>query len=116
MIWKEVNQNEQAPAQVFHEHKSSVNTISWLVGRLMAVSRSSLPGLMVIGTLVELNKPIQVGRLLLCGFQTCFPRLCLDAGCSVLFLNWGSDNTVRVWKFYNGVWKMECLCAALEVR
>lgn len=30
MIWKEVNQNKWAPAQVFHEHKSSVNTISWL--------------------------------------------------------------------------------------
>lgn len=89
---------------------------AWLVGRLMAVSRSSLPGLMVIGTLVELNKPIEVGRLLLCGFQTWFPRLCLDAGCPVLFLNWGSDNTVWVWKFYNGIWKMECLCAALEVR
>ncbi|KAI9115737.1 hypothetical protein K1719_013406 [Acacia pycnantha] len=120
ILWKEGNENEWTQAHVFDDHKSSVTSVSWAPHELglclacglsdgnisvftaradggwdttridqahsffvtsVSWAPSTAPGA-VVGT--DLLDPVQ--KLCSCGY----------------------DNTVKVWKLDNGVWKMDC--------
>ncbi|OMO82616.1 hypothetical protein CCACVL1_11859 [Corchorus capsularis] len=85
IIWKEGNQNKWSQAYVFDDHKSSVNSIAWA--------------------------PHELGLCLACG-----PSARADGGWDTSRIDQahpvgGWDNTVKVWKLYNGTWKMDCFPA-----
>ncbi|KAK9134040.1 hypothetical protein Scep_013568 [Stephania cephalantha] len=92
IIWKEGNQNEWTQSHVFSEHKSSVNSISWAPHEL---------GLSLASDLGFMGSATAPGALVGSGLLEPVQKL-VSGGC---------DNTVKVWKLYNGSWKMDCFPA-----
>ncbi|XP_074285349.1 protein transport protein SEC13 homolog B-like [Silene latifolia] len=123
IIWKEGSQNEWSQAHVFEDHRMSVNSICWApyeIGLCLA-SGSSDGNIMVYtarsdggwdSTRIDQAHPVGVtsvswapatgpGALVGSGGHDLVQKLC-SGGC---------DNTVKVWKLYNGMWKMDCFPA-----
>ncbi|KAA3472521.1 protein transport protein SEC13-like protein B [Gossypium australe] len=123
IIWKEGNQNEWAQAHVFDDHKSSVNSIAWAPHELgLCLACGSSDGNISVFTAradggwdvsrIDQAHPVGVtsvswapstapGALVGSGLLDPVQKLC-SGGC---------DNTVKVWKLYNGIWKMDCFPA-----
>ncbi|XVF29216.1 hypothetical protein REPUB_Repub15cG0101600 [Reevesia pubescens] len=123
-VWqKECNQNEWGQANVFDDHKSSVNSIAWAPHELgLCLASGSFDGNISAFTAkadggwdasrIDQAHPIGVtsvswapstapGALVGSGLLELVQKLC-SGGC---------DNTVKVWKLYNGLWKMDCFPA-----
>ncbi|KAK8633485.1 hypothetical protein V6N13_014330 [Hibiscus sabdariffa] len=123
IIWKEGNQNEWSQAHVFEDHKSSVNSIAWAPHELgLCLACGSSDGNISVFTAradggwdvsrIDQAHPVGVtsvswapstapGALVGSGLLDPVQKLC-SGGC---------DNTVKVWKLYNGTWKMDCFPA-----
>ncbi|KAE8699671.1 Protein transport protein SEC13-like protein B [Hibiscus syriacus] len=120
IIWKENNQNEWLQAHVFNDHKSSVNSIAWAPHELgLCLACGSSDGNISVFTArddggwdtnrIEDAHPIGVTSVswapataqgYFIGSGLLDPVQKLASG--------GCDNTVKVWKLYNGTWKMDC--------
>ena len=123
VIWKEGNPNEWAQAHVFNDHKSSVNSIAWAPHELgLCLACGSSDGNISVFSArpdggwdtarIDQAHPVGVtsvswapstapGALVGSGLLDPVQKLC-SGGC---------DNTVKVWKLYNGTWKMDCFPA-----
>ncbi|KAG2676870.1 hypothetical protein I3760_12G071900 [Carya illinoinensis] len=108
IIWKEGNQNEWTQAHVFNDHKSlacgsSDGNISVFTARpdggwdTSRIDQAHPVGV----TSVSWAPSMAPGALVGSGLLDPVQKLC-SGGC---------DNTVKVWKLYNGNWKMDCFPA-----
>ncbi|CAN1215745.1 Protein transport protein SEC13 homolog B [Linum perenne] len=122
-VWQEGNPNEWIQAHVFDDHKSSVNSIAWAPHELgLCLACGSSDGNISVFTArgdggwdtsrIDQAHPVGVtsvswapstapGALVCSGLLDPVQKLC-SGGC---------DNTVKVWKLYNGTWKMDCFPA-----
>ncbi|KAL5565504.1 hypothetical protein UlMin_028668 [Ulmus minor] len=120
IIWKEGNQNEWQQAYVFNEHKSSVNSIDWAPHEIgLCLACGSSDGNISVFTAradggwdttrIDQAHPVGVTSVswapsmapgALVGSSSLDPVQKLASG--------GCDNTVKIWKMYNGTWKMDC--------
>ncbi|KAG6757575.1 hypothetical protein POTOM_037893 [Populus tomentosa] len=120
IIWKEGNQNDWIQAHAFDDHKSSVNSIAWAPHELgLCLACGSSDGNISVFTAradgnwdtsrIDQAHPAGVtsvswapstapGALVGSGLLDPAQKLC-SGGC---------DNTVKVWKLYNGNWKLDC--------
>ncbi|KAL0441491.1 UNVERIFIED_CONTAM: protein transport protein SEC13A [Sesamum radiatum] len=123
VIWKEGNQNEWIQAHVFDDHKASVNSISWAPHELgLCLACGSSDGNISVfmaradggwdKSRIDQAHPIGVTSVswapstapgALVGSGLLDPVQKLASG--------GCDNTVKVWKFDNGTWRMDCFPA-----
>ncbi|KAB2611266.1 hypothetical protein D8674_019298 [Pyrus ussuriensis x Pyrus communis] len=123
ILWKEGNQNEWTQVHVFDDHKSSVNSIAWAPHELgLCLACGSSDGNISVFTArsdggwdtsrIDQAHPVGVtsvswapstapGALVGSGLLDPVQKLC-SGGC---------DNTVKVWKLGNGVWKLDCFPA-----
>nr|POE86765.1 protein transport protein sec13 like b [Quercus suber] len=123
IIWREGNPNEWTQAHVFNDHKSSVNSVAWAPHELgLCLACGSSDGNISVFTArpdggwdtsrIDQAHPVGVtsvswapstapGALVGSGLLDPVQKLC-SGGC---------DNTVKVWKLYNGTWKMDCFPA-----
>ncbi|KAL0380467.1 UNVERIFIED_CONTAM: protein transport protein SEC13A [Sesamum angustifolium] len=125
VIWKEGNQNESIQAHVFDDHKASVNCISWAPHELgLRLACGSADGNISVFTArsdggwdksqIEHAHPVGVTSV------TWAPSTAIGALVGPGLLNpvqklasGGCDNTVKVWKFDNGTWRMDCFRALI---
>lgn len=120
IIWKEGSQNEWSQAHVFDDHKASVNSIAWAPYELgLCLACGSSDGNISVFTArsdggwdksrIEQAHPVGVtsvswapstapGALVGSGVLSAVQKLA-SGGC---------DNTVKVWKLDNGIWRMDC--------
>lgn len=123
VIWKEGNQNEWTQAHVFDDHKASVNSISWAPHELgLCLACGSSDGNISVfmaradggwdKSRIDQAHPIGVTSVswapstapgALVGSGLLDPVQKLASG--------GCDNTVKVWKFDNGTWRLDCFPA-----
>lgn len=123
IIWKDDNLNTWTPAHTFNDHKSSVNSIAWAPHELgLCLACGSSDGNISVYTArsdggwdttrIEQAHPVGVTSVtwapsmepgLLIGSGDFEPVQKLASG--------GNDNTVKIWKFANGVWKMDSASA-----
>lgn len=122
IIWKEGNQNDWSQFQVF-DHKSSVNSIAWAPHELgFCLACGSSDGSISVytarsdgsweSTKIDHAHPVGVTSVTwgpptapgaLVGSELLEPVQKLASG--------GCDNTVKVWKLSDGIWKMDCSTA-----
>ncbi|XP_078444215.1 protein transport protein SEC13 homolog A-like [Wolffia australiana] len=124
VLWKEgASPGEWTEAHVFTEHRASVNSISWApheLGLILACGSSdgsisvfsARPNGVWDSSRIEQAHPVGVTAVSwapatapgsLVGTGPMDPVQKLASG--------GCDNTVKVWKLYNGTWKMDCFPA-----
>ncbi|KAI6683747.1 hypothetical protein NL676_029660 [Syzygium grande] len=123
IVWREGNPNEWTQVHVFEEHISSVNSVAWAPHELgLCLACGSSDGNISVFTArqdggwdtsrIDQAHPVGVtsvswapstapGALVGSGMMEPVQKLC-SGGC---------DNTVKVWKLYNGVWKLDCFPA-----
>ena len=120
IIWKEGNQNEWSQAHVFSDHKSSVNSIAWAPHELgLCLACGSSDGNISVYTArsdgtwdtTRIDQAHPVGVTSVSWAPSTAPGALV--GTSILdpvqkLASGGCDNTVKVWKLYNGIWKMDC--------
>lgn len=120
IIWKEGNQNEWIQSDVFDDHKASVNSIAWAPHELgLCLACGSSDGNISVfmarsdggwdKSRIEQAHPVGVtsvswapamapGALVGSGLLNPIQKLATG----------GCDNTVKVWKFQNGNWTLDC--------
>ncbi|XP_055828641.1 protein transport protein SEC13 homolog B-like [Solanum dulcamara] len=123
IIWKEGTQNEWSLARVFDDHKASVNAIAWAPHELgLCLACGSSDGNISIFTArsedvwetlrIDQAHPVGVTSVSwapstapgsLVGSELLNPVPKLASG--------GCDNTVKVWKLFDGIWKLDCFPA-----
>ncbi|KAL7162513.1 hypothetical protein ACSBR2_042912 [Camellia fascicularis] len=123
ILWKESNQNEWSQAHVFYDHKSSVNSIASVPHELglCLVCGSSYGNISVFTTRSDggwdtsrIDQAHPVGVTFVSWAPSMAPGALVGSGLLDLVQKLASgscDNTVKVWKLYNGVWKMDCFPA-----
>ena len=121
ILWKErANPSEWAEDHVFSEHKVSVNSVSWApheIGLVLACGASD--GCILVlsarsdggwdSTRIDQAHPVGVTSL--SWAPPTVPGALVGSGPMDLvqkLASGGCDNTVKVWKLYNGNWKMDC--------
>ncbi|XP_060187449.1 protein transport protein SEC13 homolog B-like [Lycium barbarum] len=119
VIWKEGNQNEWTQAHVFSDHKSSVNSISWAPHELgLCLACGSSDGSISVHTArsdglwdtTKIDQAHPVGVTAVSWAPSMAPGALVGSGVVEpvqKLASGGCDNTVKVWKLYNGVWKMD---------
>ncbi|KAF6136352.1 hypothetical protein GIB67_043161 [Kingdonia uniflora] len=125
IIWKEGNQNEWTQAHVFDDHKSSVNSICWAPHELgLSLACGSSDGNISVFTArsdggwdtTRINQAHPVGVTSVSWAPAMAPGALVGSGSHLAdpvqkFVSGGCDNTVKVWKLYNGTWTMDCFPA-----
>ncbi|EPS72747.1 hypothetical protein M569_02010 [Genlisea aurea] len=123
IVWKEGNQNEWSQFQVFDNHKSSVNSIAWAPHELgLCLACGSSDGTISIyraqpdGTwdTSKIDQAHPTGVTSVTWAPSTAPGALVGSGVSEpvqKIASGGCDNTVKVWKLYNGGWKMDCFPA-----
>ncbi|KAI9115804.1 hypothetical protein K1719_013473 [Acacia pycnantha] len=120
IIWKEGNENEWTQAHVFDDHKSSVNSVSWAPHELgLCLACGSFDGNISVFTAradggwdtSRIDQAHSVGVTSISWAPLTTPGAVV--GTDLLdpvqkLCSGGYDNTVKVWKLDNGVWKMDC--------
>lgn len=124
IIWKEgTKPDEWTQAHVFTEHKSSVNSIAWAPHELgLSLACGSSDGNISVFTVrpdggwdtTRIDQAHQVGVTSVSWAPSTAPGALV--GPELLdpvqkLVSGGCDNTVKVWKLYNGSWKMDCFPA-----
>ncbi|KAK9134061.1 hypothetical protein Scep_013589 [Stephania cephalantha] len=119
----EGNQNEWTQSHVFSEHKSSVNSISWAPHELgLSLACGSSDGnISVFFARVDgswettrIDQAHPVGVTSVSWAPATAPGALVGSGLLEpvqKLVSGGCDNTVKVWKLYNGSWKMDCFPA-----
>ena len=123
IIWKEGNQNEWTQAHVFSDHKSSVNSIAWAPHELgLCLACGSSDGNISVFTArsdgawdtTKIDQAHPVGVTSVSWAPSMAPGALVGSGLLdpvQKLVSGGCDNTVKVWKLYNGNWKMDCFPA-----
>ncbi|KAL4362998.1 hypothetical protein GQ457_04G033420 [Hibiscus cannabinus] len=119
IIWKE-HQNEWLQAHVFNDHKSSVNSIAWAPHELgLCLACGSSDGNISVFTArddggwdaTRIEDAHPVGVTSVSWAPPTAPGSFIGSGLLdpvQKLASGGCDNTVKVWKLYNGSWKMDC--------
>ncbi|XP_073138116.1 protein transport protein SEC13 homolog B-like [Henckelia pumila] len=122
IVWKEGNQNEWSQLHVF-EHKSSVNSIEWAPHELgLCLACGSSDGNISVYTAqsdgswetTKIDQAHPVGVTSVSWAPSMAPGALVGSGMLdpvQKLASGGCDNTVKVWKLYNGNWKMDCFPA-----
>ncbi|KZV55869.1 hypothetical protein F511_15719 [Dorcoceras hygrometricum] len=122
IVWKEGNQNEWSQFHVF-EHKSSVNSIEWAPHELgLSLACGSSDGNITVYTAqsdggwetTKIDQAHPVGVTSVSWAPSMGPGALVGSGMLDpvhKLASGGCDNTVKVWKLYNGNWKMDCFPA-----
>ncbi|XP_051114751.1 protein transport protein SEC13 homolog B-like [Andrographis paniculata] len=122
IIWKEGNQNEWSQFQVLY-HTSSVNSIAWAPHELgLCLACGSSDGNISIYTsqpdgswdMTKIDQAHPVGVTSVTWAPPTAPGALVGSGMLEpiqKLASGGCDNTVKVWKLYNGSWKMDCFPA-----
>lgn len=122
IIWKEGNQNDWSQFQVF-DHKSSVNSIAWGPHELgLCLACGSSDGNISVYTsqadgswdMTKIDQAHPVGVTSVSWAPPTAPGALVGLGTHEpvqKLASGGCDNTVKVWKLYNGNWKMDCFPA-----
>lgn len=127
IIWKEnpAAPNDWSQAHLFTDHKSSVNSISWAPHDLgLCLACGSSDGNISVFTArsdgswetsrIDQAHPVGVTSV---SWAPATAPGALVASSGILdppvqkLASGGCDNTVKVWKLYNGSWKMDCFPA-----
>ncbi|KAG5002030.1 hypothetical protein JHK87_023102 [Glycine soja] len=123
IVWKEGNQNEWTQAHVFDDHKSSVNSVAWAPHELgLCLACGSSDGNISVLTAradggwdtVRIDQAHPVGVTSVSWAPSMAPGALVGAGLLdpvQKLCSGGCDNTVKVWKLNNGLWKMDCFPA-----
>ncbi|CAL9779646.1 unnamed protein product [Musa acuminata subsp. burmannicoides] len=124
IIWKEGSKpDEWIQAHVFTEHKSSVNSIAWAPHELgLCLACGSSDGNISVFTArtdggwdtTRIDQAHPVGVTSVTWAPALAPGVLVGSGQLdpvQKLASGGCDNTVKVWKFYNGNWKMDCFPA-----
>ncbi|XP_077235701.1 protein transport protein SEC13 homolog A-like [Tasmannia lanceolata] len=127
IIWKEgQNPNEEwIQAHVFSDHKSSVNSISWAPHEIgLCLAAASSDGNISIFTArpdgswdtTRIDQAHPVGVTSVSWAPSTAPGSLVGSGSDPpvqKLASGGCDNTVKIWKLYNGSWKLDCFPALL---
>lgn len=120
IIWKESTQNEWSQAHVFDDHKASVNSIAWAPYELgLCLACGSSDGNISVFTArsdggwdkSRIEQAHPVGVTSVSWAPSTAPGALVGSGVlSVVqkLASGGCDNTVKVWKLDNGIWRMDC--------
>ncbi|XP_058103836.1 protein transport protein SEC13 homolog B-like [Magnolia sinica] len=125
IIWKEgSNPNDWSQAHVFTDHKSSVNSISWAPHDLgLCLACGSSDGNISVFTArsdgswdaARIDQAHPVGVTSVSWAPATSPGALFGSGLLdppvQKLVSGGCDNTLKVWKLYNGNWKMDCFPA-----
>ncbi|KAH7685859.1 protein transport protein SEC13 protein [Dioscorea alata] len=124
IIWKEGNKPGQwSQAHVFTDHKSSVNSIAWAPHDLgLCLACGSSDGNISVFTArtdggwdtTRIDQAHPVGVTSVSWAPSMGPGALVGSGLLdpvQKLASGGFDNTVKVWKLYNGSWKMDCFPA-----
>lgn len=119
IIWKEGSLNNWTVAQTFNDHKSSVNSISWAPHELgLCLACGSSDGNISVHTArsdggwdtTKIDQAHPVGVTSITWAPSMEPGSLIGSGefdPVQKLASGGNDNTVKIWKFDNGVWKMD---------
>lgn len=119
IIWKEgTTPNQWVQAHVFTDHKSSVNSIAWAPYELgLCLACGSSDGSISVFTAqsdgswdtsrIEMAHPVGVTSV---SWAPATPPGSLIGSGELTYklASGGCDNTVKVWRLYNGSWKLDC--------
>ncbi|EFJ19975.1 hypothetical protein SELMODRAFT_109958 [Selaginella moellendorffii] len=120
IIWKEGAENQWIQAHVFKEHEASVNSIAWAPHEFgLCLACGSSDGTISVLTnkpdgswdRVKIQQAHPVGVTSVSWAPSASPGSLLGDGRAGLIqklVSGGCDNTVKVWKFADGHWKMDC--------
>lgn len=119
IIWKETSENQWVQAQVFQEHEGSVNSISFAPHEYgLCLACGSSDGRISILThradggwdRQKLDQAHPVGVLSVSWGPSTVPGSLMGSAPNPTpkFASGGCDNTVKIWKFVDGSWKMDC--------
>lgn len=124
ILWKEGSKpDEWTQAHVFADHKSSVNSISWAPHELgLCLACGSSDGNISVFTsradggwdTAKIDQAHPVGVTSVSWAPALAPGALVGSGPLdpvQKLASGGCDNTVKVWKLYNGNWKMDCFPA-----
>ncbi|KAJ3692159.1 hypothetical protein LUZ60_012509 [Juncus effusus] len=128
IIWKEgTKPDEWVQSHVFTDHKSSVNSISWAPHELgLCLASGSSDGNISVFTArqdgltwdtahIDQAHPVGVTSVswapALQPGSLVGPASAISAEYVQKLASGGCDNTVKIWKLYNGSWKMDCFPA-----
>ncbi|CAA6653868.1 unnamed protein product [Spirodela intermedia] len=124
ILWKEGSSpSEWAEAHVFTEHKASVNSIAWAPNELglMLACGSSDGSISVFSArsdggwdTMRIEQAHPIGVTSVSWAPSTAPGSLVGPGMLdpvQKLASGGCDNTVKVWKLYNGSWKMDCFPA-----
>ncbi|KAK1436260.1 hypothetical protein QVD17_02039 [Tagetes erecta] len=123
IIWKEDNLNNWTPAHTFNDHKSSVNSIAWAPHELgLCLASGSSDGNIYVYTArsdggwdaTKIDQAHPVGVTSVTWAPSMEPGSLIGSGefdPVQKLASGGNDNTVKIWKFANGAWKMDCSSA-----
>lgn len=119
IIWKEGNQNEWTQSHVFDDHKLSVNSIAWAPYELgLCLACGSSDGNISVHTAradggwdtSRIDEAHPVGVTSVSWAPSTAPGTLVGSGLLdhvQKLVSGGCDNTIKVWKLNNGVWKMD---------
>uniref|UniRef100_A0A7N2MVL2 Sec13-like protein n=1 Tax=Quercus lobata TaxID=97700 RepID=A0A7N2MVL2_QUELO len=122
-ITGEGNPNEWTQAHVFNDHKSSVNSVAWTPHELgLCLACGSSDGNISVFTArldggwdtSRINQAYPVDVTSVSWAPSTAPGALVDSGLLdpvQKLCSGGCDNNVKVWKLYNGTWKMDCFPA-----
>uniref|UniRef100_A0A1D1YSP1 Protein SEC13 n=1 Tax=Anthurium amnicola TaxID=1678845 RepID=A0A1D1YSP1_9ARAE len=120
IIWKEgAVQNEWIQAHVFTDHSSSVNSIAWAPHELgLCLACGSSDGSLSVFTArpdggwdrAKIDQAHLVGVTSVSWAPATAPGSLLEGSADPLrkLVSGGCDNTVKVWRLFNGSWTLDC--------
>nr|XP_043631717.1 protein transport protein SEC13 homolog A-like [Erigeron canadensis] len=123
IIWKEGNSNNWTPVHTFNDHKSSVNSIAWAPHELgLVLACGSSDGNISVHTArsdggwdtTKIYQAHPVGVTSITWAPSMEPGSLIGSGefdPVQKLASGGNDNTVKIWKFSNGEWKLDCASA-----
>ncbi|KAL1211314.1 transport protein SEC13-like protein A [Cardamine amara subsp. amara] len=123
ILWKEGNQNEWTQAHVFTDHKVSVNSIAWAPHELgLSLACGASDGNISVFSAradggwdtTKIDQAHPVGVTSVSWAPATEPGALVSSGMLepvYKLASGGCDSTVKVWKFSNGSWKMDCFPA-----
>ncbi|GJR22333.1 transport protein Sec13 homolog B-like protein [Tanacetum coccineum] len=123
IIWKEGSLSDWSHAHIFNDHKSSVNSIAWAPHELgLCLACGSSDGNISVHTArsdggwdtTRIDQAHPVGVTSITWAPSMEPGSLIGSGefdPVQKLASGGNDNTVKIWKFANGAWKMDSVSA-----